>query len=266
MSKHKSAKRAALAQAENAVVTDKSQYLGQRDKLKQELRIQCRYEVTPKQRQLLDLILDKDSKVIFVNGPAGTAKTLIGVYAGLLMLNEKRVSDILYVRSAIESASRSLGYLSGPLDEKFEPYLMPLKDKLAELLGKPDIEYLMRDKRIEGVPINFLRGSSHNVKYILSDESQNLDAKELTTLITRLGQRSKLVVCGDAGQSDINGRSGFMKMFDLFNDEESRGQGLHCFSFTREDIVRSKVLRYIMERIEGSYSPAKSEPMFLPKS
>lgn len=262
MPKHKRRDRAVEP---NSNAVDTSHYLGQRDKIKQSLNIRCRYEVTPKQQQLLDLILDKDSKVIFVNGPAGTAKTLIGVYAGLLMLNDKRVSDILYVRSAIESASRSLGYLSGPLDEKFEPYLMPLKDKLTELLGKPDIEYLMRDKRIEGAPINFLRGSSHNVKYILSDESQNLDTKELTTLITRLGQRSKLVICGDAGQSDINGKSGFMKMFDLFNDEESRGHGLHCFSFTREDIVRSKVLRYIMERIEGAYSPPKSEPMFLAK-
>ena len=239
--------------------------MGQRDKLSQPLRINARYEVTPKQRQLLDIILDKDTKVVFVSGPAGTAKTLIGVYAGLLLLNEKRVSDILYVRSAIESASRSLGYLAGSIDDKFGPYLEPFNDKLKELLSKPDIETLHKEKRVEGACINFLRGASYNVKYILSDESQNLDFKELTTLITRLGQFSKLIICGDPGQSDINGKSGFTKMSDLFNDGESKTHGIHYFAFTREDIVRSPTLKYIMERIEGAYVPPKPEPMFPPK-
>lgn len=262
MSKHKRLAKQVKAETIIAPV-DKSPYVFQRDKLKQPIRIIPKYEITDKQQELLDIILDKDTKVVFVNGPAGTAKTLMGVYAGLMLLNDKRVSDILYVRSAIESASKSLGYLSGPLDEKFEPYIMPLKDKLNELLSKSDIEYLLHDKRIEGIPINFLRGSSHNVKYILADESQNLDFKELTTLITRLGQFSKLVICGDAGQSDINGRSGFMKMADLFNDEESKQHGIHYFGFTRNDIVRSQVLRYIMERIEGVPPSIKNEPMFV---
>ena len=66
-----------------------------------------------------------------------------------------------------------------------------------------------------------------------------------------MGKFSKLVVAGDPGQSDLNGRSGFMKMFDLFNDESSRKEGIHCVSLTKEDVVRSGVLRYILERIEG---------------
>lgn len=256
MAKH--SRRASVAKAAGAETKDKSEWLGQRDKLKQPITILPRYKITPKQKELLDIILDKESKIVFVNGPAGTAKTLMGVYAGLLLLNDKRVSDILYVRSAIESASKSLGYLSGPLDEKFEPYIMPLKDKLKELLNKPDIDYLLHDKRIEGIPINFLRGSSHNVKYILADETQNMDQKELLTLITRLGRFSKLVLCGDAMQSDINGRSGFMRFFDLFNDDTSRAQGIHCFSFTREDIVRNGILKYVMERVENMPGAGKS--------
>ncbi len=243
---------------------DKSKFVGQRDKLSKTLDIHYQYPITDKQRQLLDIILDKNTKVVFVSGPAGTAKTLIGVYAGLLLLNDKKVSDFLYVRSVIESASKSLGALPGELLAKFEPYVMPLNDKLSEMLAKPDIEYLHKDKRVEGIPINFLRGSSHNVKYILADESQNFTTKELTTLITRLGQFSKMVICGDPMQSDVNGSSGFAKMADLFNDQESRAHGIHYFSFTRDDIVRSQILRYIMERLERGYSPPKPEPMFPP--
>lgn len=258
------AKQTDSEQSEDVKPKDKSSFVGQRNKLAKPLDINYHYPITPKQQQLLDIILDKNTKVVFVSGPAGTAKTLIGVYAGLLLLNDKKVSDFLYVRSVIESASKSMGALPGELGMKFEPYIMPLNDKLSEMLSKQDIEYLHKDKRVEGIPINFLRGSSHNVKYILADESQNFTTKELTTLITRLGQFSKMVICGDPTQSDINGNSGFAKMADLFNDEESKSHGIEYFSFTKEDIVRSLVLRYILEKIEGSYSHPRREPMFPP--
>jgi phosphate starvation-inducible PhoH-like protein len=214
------------------------------------------------QQELFDLITGKDSKIIFVNGPAGTAKTLFGAYAGLTLLNQKKVSDIIFIRSVIESASRSLGHLPGLASEKFEPFTMPLKEKMHELLPAKDVETLLKDKRIDYLPINFARGASFNVKYILGDECQNMTSKEILTLITRLGKHSKIVLCGDAIQSDINGQSGFMKFFDLFNDETSRSQGIHCFSFTRDDIVRNGLLKYIMERVEGQIPSHKPEPMF----
>lgn len=259
MSKHKKgSKRAVSGQPEIAETRDKSPYVMQRGKVQFPLNVKYPYEITPKQQALIDLILDKDSKVIFVNGPAGTAKTLVGAYAGLTLLRDKRVSDIIFVRSIIESATRSMGALPGLLSEKFQPFTMPLNDKLNELLPAKDIEALTKDNRIEYLPINFARGASYNVKYIMGDECQNLSVGELLTLITRLGRFSKMVLCGDQTQSDLNGKSGFMKFFDLFNDESSRTQGIHCFSFTREDIVRNGLLRYVMERVENMPGAGKS--------
>ncbi len=115
------------------------------------------------------------------------------------------------------------------------------------------------------MPVNFLRGASINAKFMIADEAQNFDVKELTTILTRLGKFSKLIVAGDPSQTDlsVNGKSGFLKMFDLFNDEESRKNGIHCFSFTKDDIVRSGILRFIVERLEAK---AVAEPMFPPKS
>jgi phosphate starvation-inducible protein PhoH len=101
-----------------------------------------------------------------------------------------------------------------------------------------------------------------NAQYIICDESQNFTFKELTTAITRLGKFSKIIILADPNQSDINGRSGFMPMFDLFNSEESKNQGIHCFSFTKDDIVRSGILRYISEKIENHNINHKTEPMF----
>lgn len=88
-----------------------------------------------------------------------------------------------------------------------------------------------------------------------------MSTKELLTLVTRLGRFSKMVLCGDVGQSDIAGPSGFMRFFDLFNDESSRAEGIHCFSFTKDDIVRNGILRHIMEKVEAApwHNPPKTQ-------
>jgi len=70
-------------------------------------------------------------------------------------------------------------------------------------------------------------------------------------LMTRLGEDSKLFICGDTLQSDINGRSGFKEMFDLFNDEASKDKGIQCFSFGLSDIKRSAILSYIIKKINS---------------
>jgi len=230
---------------------DSSPQVHQRDKISFDLHIRERSDFTPRQIELINLILDKKISIIFLSGPAGTAKSYLSIYAGLKLLNKHSVSDIIYIRSIIESASKSLGSLPGDADLKLEPFLMPLHDKLEELLPKDEIDRLVKEKRAIGIPVNYLRGASINAKFILVDEAQNLDFKELTTVITRLGKFSKLVIAGDPSQSDLNGKSGFMKMFDLFNDETSKNNGIECFSFTKNDIVRSGILRYVIERIES---------------
>lgn len=229
---------------------DKSKHIHQASKLDWILNIKERGDLTNKQKELIDIILDKNTKIVFVNGPAGCSKTFLAVYCGLMLLNSKNVSNIVYVRTIIESASRSLGSLPGTESEKMEPFTLPLMDKLEEFLSIGEIKKLNAEKRIRGIPVNFLRGASMNAQYVIADEAQNFNFKELLTTISRLGEYSKLVFLMDPDQSDINGRSGALPMFDLFNTEESKKNGIHCFSFTKEDIVRSGILKFILERIE----------------
>lgn len=229
---------------------DNSPKVFQRSKLKTPLNIRS-FNFTPKQQELINLILDKHSKVIFINGPAGTTKSYCAAYCALQLLNQKRASDILFIRSIIESASKSLGSLPGEFGEKFKPFLLPLEDKLNELLPKGDIDLLFKEQRIQPIPINFLRGASYNAKVIWSEESQNFSFKELTTLITRIGEFSKLIIVGDSRQSDLNGKSGFVNMLNLFNNEESRKEGIFTFEFNRSDVLRSGVLKFILEKLES---------------
>lgn len=231
----------------DVVKKDTSPVIPQRNKIKNSLTIYQR-EFTEKQKQFLELASDKTTKLLFVSGPAGTSKTYLAVYNALMMLNQRRVSDLIYIRSAVESADSKLGFLPGEADEKMAPYLAPLLDKLLELLPKSDIDTLQKEQRITAIPVGFLRGLNWNAKVIIADEAQNMSYKELFTLITRTGEFSKMIILGDPDQNDINGKSGFKKMIDIFNDEESRANGISVFRFTDDDIVRSGLVQFIIKK------------------
>ena len=231
------------------VKPDNSPIIPQRSKLKSVLKIYQR-ELTDKQKQFLSLAADKTSKVIFVSGPAGTSKTFLAVYHALTMISEKRVSDLVYIRSAVECSDAKIGFLPGEADEKMSPYIQPLLDKLTELLPKGDIDILLKEERVTGIPVGFLRGLNWNAKAIIADEAQNMSFKELFTLITRTGEFSKVFILGDPEQSDINGRSGFIRMIGHFDDDESRANGIHVFRFNEDDIVRSGLVQFIIKKIK----------------
>jgi phosphate starvation-inducible PhoH-like protein len=209
--------------------------------------------LTEKQKTLVRLALAEENKVIFISGPAGSTKTFMAVYSALKKLKQHEELDLLYVRTVIESAEKGLGALPGDIGEKFNPYMAPLDDKLRELLPSTTgvVEDLKKKQRVAAMPINFLRGANWINKIVVADEAQNFTFKELTTLMTRLGESSQLFICGDYMQSDINGKSGFKQMFDLFNDAKSKENGIQCFSFGFDDIKRSKILSYIIKKINS---------------
>ena len=195
-------------------------------------------KLTERQKHFLSIAFDDKTKIMFVAGPAGSTKTYMAVYSALRILSAFDALDLLYVRTVIESAEKGLGALPGDIGEKFNPYMAPLEDKLYEMLPKNNTSKkdLLESGRISAMPINYLRGSSWKNKIVVADEAQNFTYKELTTLVTRIGENCKLFICGDFMQSDINGKSGFAPMFDLFNDRQSVDMGIHAFKFGKEDI------------------------------
>jgi phosphate starvation-inducible PhoH-like protein len=252
MSKSKRSRRVVnKAESNTAPVPDTSPYVFQREKIKHELNIR-ELPWTEKQKALIELISHKDTKAVFISGPAGSAKSLISTYCGLKLLSQRKISEIIYIRSVVESASKSLGYLPGEAESKLRPFTLPLMDKLEELLPSNNIKFLFEDERIKPIPINFLRGASFNVNYIIADEMQNAEFSEIQTIITRMGNFSKFIFCGDPMQSDIKDKTktGFEPMFKLFNDEESRSKGIHCVELGEEDIMRSEILRFVIKKLQ----------------
>jgi phosphate starvation-inducible PhoH-like protein len=204
-----------------------------------------------KQRELFKLATLAKTNIVFIGGPAGSAKTYLSVYSAMSLLCKNKDLDLLYVRTVIESADKGLGALPGAIEEKFNPYMSPLLDKLEEMIPHPEISELMKAQRVSAVPINYLRGASWRDKIVIADEAQNFTFKELTTLVTRIGEGTKLFICGDYMQSDINGKSGFKEMVNLFSGDDCKENGIHVFNFNKDDIFRSKILRFIIEKMES---------------
>lgn len=250
MSKKKRLLKQKQTQPNNEHAKDKSIVVHQAQKLERPIQIRQRPDLTNKQKEFLKLALDNNTKIMFLSGPSGSSKSFLATLAVLELMNLKKVSDLLYIRSIVESSDNKMGYLPGSAEEKLSPYLEPLMEKLDELLFAADVSMLMKEKRIDGKPTGYLRGLSWNAKGIIMDEAQNSTFKELTTLLTRVGHFSKLFVCGDPMQSDINGKSGFERMCNVFNDDESKEKGIHVFYLTEEDIVRSEIVRYIVKKLE----------------
>ena len=207
------------------------------------------YKLTPKQVEFLVKALQKTTRMCMVDGPAGTAKTYLAVLTALKLLNRKQIENVIYIRSIVESASRSMGALPGELEEKFAPWSMPLIDKLEEITTAGAGGNLINKGYIKCIPVNFTRGLTFKNSCVIIDEAQNMTNPELTTILTRFGENSKYLVVGDTNQADIGVKSGFKNILEAFQEPICEDQGILTFNFDEEDIVRSEILRFIVERL-----------------
>jgi len=214
-------------------------------------KINHHFRLTPTQYSFYNTMMDPNTKMGFVDGPAGTAKTYIAVLTALNMLRDREIDNIVYIRSIVESASKSLGFLPGEMEDKFAPWSMPLLDKLTELINPNVANNLLQKSYITCLPVNFTRGMTFRNSCVIIDEAQNLTKNELVTLLTRFGNHSKYIIVGDTNQSDINDKGGFDLIYKAFDSQLCIDEGINAYKFTGDDIVRSKVLRFIVERLEA---------------
>lgn len=211
------------------------------------LNIKNKFRFSDKHNEFLTTLLDQNTKMVFADGCAGTAKTYLSVRGALTLLNNRSVDQIIYLRSVVESAAQKIGHLPGELDQKFLPYSLPMLDKLDELLPKNVGEKLLKDEYIKCIPVNFTRGLTFHKSVVIIDEAQNLTKPELVTLLTRFGEDSKYIIIGDTNQSDINGKSGFKPILESFTNLGAENNGIFTFLFDETEIVRSKILKYIVK-------------------
>ena len=242
---------AANATNSQSASKDTSPKVYQREKIAWELQIRERFELTEKQKVIMETILHKDTRCVFIDGTWGTSKTYVSVLGALKLLNLGKCKEIKYLRNPIEaSKSAKIGLLPGGLDEKMTYYTAPFYDKLKELLPKGDIDKLTEDERLECNAIGFIRGASWNATVVIVDECAGLDRDDFLLTLSRCGPYTRIIFAGDSAmQNDLGTKSGFKDMFDLFNDDDSRANGIHTFELRdEEDIVRSDFIKYVMKK------------------
>jgi PhoH-like ATPase len=159
---------------------------------------------------LLDLLLNDDIKLVTIVGKAGTGKTLLAIASGLSKVTEEATYQKLLVSRPIFPLGRDIGYLPGDVDQKLNPWMQPIFDNVEYLLnlsrsdkkaGRGHHE-LMDLGIIEIEPLTYIRGRSIPNQFIIVDEAQNLTPHEVKTIITRVGDGTKIVLTGDPYQID----------------------------------------------------------------
>jgi phosphate starvation-inducible PhoH-like protein len=135
-------------------------------------------------------------------GPAGTGKTFLATVLAVRMLQERKVEKLILTRPAVEAGER-LGFLPGDLQQKVDPYLRPLYDALHTLLGAEKVAALLEKGVIEIAPLAYMRGRTLADAFVILDEAQNTTTAQMRMVLTRLGERSRMVVTGDPTQIDL---------------------------------------------------------------
>jgi PhoH-like ATPase len=176
----------------------------------------------------IDLLMDPSVKVVSLVGRAGSGKTLCAIAAGLqqtIGLRGANAYDRVIVSRPVQPLGKDIGYLPGTMEEKMLPWLMPIQDNLQFLLGgdKNALQMYMDKGKIEIEALTYIRGRSISNTFMIIDEAQNLTAHEIKTIITRVGEGTKIILTGDIEQIDnvyvnetTNGLAHAVEKFKLY--------------------------------------------------
>ncbi|WP_114520327.1 PhoH family protein [Altererythrobacter sp. ZODW24] len=200
-----------------------------------------------KQAEYMEQLVRDD--VIFALGPAGTGKTYVAVAQAVSQLITGSVQRLILSRPAVE-AGEKLGFLPGDMKDKVDPYLRPLYDALNDCMPPEQVERRIASGEIEIAPIAFMRGRTLADSFIILDEAQNTTREQMKMFLTRFGQNSRMVVCGDPKQVDIPGGDRMSGLADAVG----RLEGVEDISVTRfsaSDVVRHPIVGRIVEAYEG---------------
>ncbi len=186
--------------------------------------------------------------IIFALGPAGTGKTYLAVAQAVAQLITGSVDRLILSRPAVEAGER-LGFLPGDMKEKVDPYLRPIYDALYDCLPAEQVERRMASGEIEIAPVAFMRGRTLAESFIILDEAQNTTPAQMKMFLTRFGQNSRMVVCGDPKQSDLP--TGHVSGLNDAVGKLEGVEGIEMVRFGVGDVVRHPVVGRIVQAYEG---------------
>ena len=198
---------------------------------------------TENQGKLRDSI--RNNEISIVSGLPGTGKTFIACAEALKMIKSRpRFKKILLVKSVVQLKGEELGHLPGDLNEKFDPYMGSFVDNFEKIIGESLTRKLRELGLINIQPLAFVRGRSIDNTIIIVDEAQNISIDNMRTLMTRIGDNSKMIILGDVKQKDIRNKkdSSLEVIIEKFNEVDDFG----CVELRDpNDVVRNPIIKII---------------------
>ena len=190
---------------------------------------------TENQGRLITAI--KESSQVLILGPAGTGKTYVTATCAADLYTLKEIDKIVITRPHV-TVDKDIGFLPGTLEEKAQPWALPVLDVLVKHLGRGAVDTGLKNGNIEIAPLALMRGRSFDNAFIIADEAQNIEIPEIKMLLTRVGEGSTIVMNGDIQQSDLRGTSGLSKVIHL---SKKHMLDVPVVEFGVDDIVRSGI-------------------------
>lgn len=172
-----------------------------------------KYEIQLSDEQKLAKQLILDNQITIITGRPGSGKSAVGAITCLDFLNQKQCNKILITRAMIETG-KSMGYLPGSKEEKYNPYIEALIENLYKCTDKERIDNYVKSDKIQGYPIQFIRGKTID-DVLIVEEAQNISKHEMEAILTRLGKTGKIIINGDNSQRDTHFGDGGVNGLDF---------------------------------------------------
>lgn len=197
-----------------------------------------------KQKEAYEKFLEND--ILFLIGPAGTAKTYLSCAFALNKILAREKGRLIISRPAVEAGER-IGFMPGDGNEKLSPYLSPIFDAISKLIGKNNSNRDRVNASLEIAPLGFLRGRNFSDAICILDEAQNASYSQLKMYLTRLcDDGSKIIITGDPKQSDLVGPVGLMEVVNRLRNIS----GIGIVEFDSDCIVRHPLVSKILRELE----------------
>lgn len=209
-------------------------------------QLKCRNQ---KQKFFLNTIKNYD--IVICDGIAGSGKTYIALYEGILGVLNKKFDKVILCKSVISTPNEDIGFIPGTVEEKMEPHIISYKGNMAKMLqNESSVDRLFKEKKVEVLPLAYIRGVTLDRSYVIIDESQNISMNLFKSIITRIGEGSKMVFLGDIEQVDFDQekkrkQSALQHIIGIFKDEDYIG---YCH-FNDDEVVRHPIIPKILNKL-----------------
>jgi phosphate starvation-inducible protein PhoH and related proteins len=219
-------------------------------------QVRIKHQIKPKNLgQEFYLQSLREQPLTICSGPAGSGKTYLVTAVAVEKLLSNAICRVVITRPVVE-AGEHLGFLPGTLEEKLDPYLLPLIDAIEDHVGPAMTKKLVESGKIEIAPLAFMRGRTFNNCFVILDEAQNCTTKQMKMFLTRMGYDSIFAINGDGTQSDLQ------RPRDAGDDWENglqyvirklrgRDENINIIEFSNQDVVRSRMVQKVLTLLDA---------------